>query len=153
PSCTVFVHFPVRKPYRKVSRVKITHRETRDGSEVITITLSRQGDDPRSYIEILASQGLLAAFLRAYGRPDDLGGPASVDEARDLLTRFAYVVRRASDRLEDMQLAARDQWHMGWGAIATAVDLSRSTVKGQIQATRIHCAGKGSWYDATGRHD
>ena len=26
---------------------------------------------------------------------------SSMDEARDLLTRFAYVVRRAEDRLED----------------------------------------------------
>jgi hypothetical protein len=132
--------------------MRITSKSTDDGGLVVTITLSRQDDDPRSCLDILAGQGLLQAFLRAYGRPDDLGGPDSMDEASDLLTRYAYVVRRAQDRLEDMQLAARDQWGLGWGAIARAVDLSRSTVKGQIQASRARYADNGLWYDAAGRH-
>jgi hypothetical protein len=132
--------------------MRITRKNAGSGRQTITVTLDAH-DDPASLIANLADSGRLAGFLRVYGRPGDLGGPSSQDEARELLEQLAAVTRRAEDRLEDAQLAARDQWGLGWGAIATAVDLSRSTVKGQIQASRSRCAGDGIWYDAGGRHE
>jgi hypothetical protein len=49
-----------------------------------------------------------------------------------------------------MQLAARHQWRMGWGPIATAVGVARSTVKDRMQATRERYAWEGRWYDTGG---
>lgn len=109
-------------------------------------------DDPDGHLTGLLLRGRLAAFLRAYARPGDLGAPESASDAYDLLSAFGYVTNMCNSRLEAMQLAARDQWCMGWGTIAAAVELARSTVKGRIQATRERFAERGVWYDLTGVH-
>jgi hypothetical protein len=90
-------------------------------------------DDPCDGITELLAKGWLEAFLRAYPRPDDLGKPADAAEALNLLTGVARLHNRCAERLDEMMLAARDQWGHGWGTIATAVNLPRSTVKGRIQ--------------------
>jgi hypothetical protein len=126
-----------------------------DGPEkrVTSITIEvGPGDDPDGHISGLISRGRLEAFLRAYARPHDLGAPEDKGEAYALLSGFAYVANMCTDRREAMQLAARDQWGMGWGTIAAAAERSRSTVKGQVQSARTRYAEVGDWWDAGGLH-
>jgi hypothetical protein len=126
-------------------------RQYSEDSELTQITVHlAAGDDPELYLEQLVEAGLLGHFLRAYARPGDLGAPDSAENAYRLLEAFAYITDKCNSRLEAMQLAARDQWRMGWGRIATAVHLARSTVKGRIQAARDRHAQQGIWYDADG---
>lgn len=135
--------------------MNITSEWDRSGQEVrvrtITITIDPE-DDPDGHINGLVSRERLEAFLRAYARPGDYGAPEDAEDARLLLQRFAFVAAMCARRLEGMQLAARDQWGMGWGTIANARESSRSTVKYQITATREQYADQGAWYDAAGLH-
>jgi hypothetical protein len=121
------------------------------GPAQIIIDLAPE-DDPDGLLAELGLSGQLEAFLRAYPRPGDLGKPADPDEALDLLAKFARVHDGSAGRLEEMMLAARDQWRHGWGAIATAAGLPRSTVKGRIVTARERRAQIGQWYDARGFH-
>jgi hypothetical protein len=109
-------------------------------TETITVTLNLPDDDPNGHLRALLATGQLEALLRVCAQPTDLGAPDDRGEALALLERFAEVTRTCADRLQAMQLAARDRWGMTWGTIATAVDLSRSTTKGQIEAARARQA-------------
>lgn len=132
--------------------MRLAHQYSEDGRLTqITVHLAPE-DDPELYLGQLIDTGLLWHFLRAYARPRDLGAPGSAEDAYRLLEAFAYITDKCNSRLEAMQLAARDQWRMGWGRIATAVHLARSTVKGRIQAARDRYAQQGIWYDADGIH-
>ena len=135
--------------------MNITSDWDRDGQQMrvrtITITLDPE-DDPDGHINGLVSRERLEAFLRAYARPGDYGAPGDAEDARLLLQRFAFVAAMCARRLEGMQLAARDQWGMGWGTIANARESSRSTVKYQITTAREHYAEQGAWYDEDGLH-
>jgi hypothetical protein len=137
--------------------VKITHKTVPvDGGperavSSITITLA-PGDDPLGMIGGIILRDRLEAFLRVYATPGDLGNPADAADAVRLLAAVSEVYAMTGTRLEAMQLAARDQWNMGWGSIATAMDRSRSTVKGQVQAIRRRYEDDGLWYDLDGLH-
>jgi hypothetical protein len=117
----------------------------------IVIDLGPQ-DDPDGHIADLLVGGDLAAFLRLYARAGDFGGAASADEAYRLLAGFGHITALCNMHLDDLQLAARDQWRMGWGQIAEAVHSARSTVRDRIQAARKRCAEVGHWYDVGGFH-
>lgn len=110
------------------------------------------GDDPDQHIAGLLIRGRLEAFLRTYPKPVDLGSPANAADALELLSGLSFVTGMCQARLEAMQLAARDQWQLGWGSIASAVESSRTTVKRQILKARGELAAKGGWYDPAGFH-
>jgi hypothetical protein len=65
---------------------------------------------------------------------------------------FAAIASPAVRQLGKMQLAARDQWGFGWGTIANAVGVPRSTVRGQIETARRYYATSGIWFDQDGEH-
>lgn len=132
--------------------MEIRTTSTKAGIRSITITLDPETDDPDGHIAGLILRGRLDAFLRAYARPGDLGAPADPGDAYALLTAFGFVTAMCTNRLEAMQVAARDQWLMGWGTIAAALESSRSTVKSRIQATRRRFVDSGVWYDPAGIH-
>jgi hypothetical protein len=135
--------------------VNITWQITTEGGyprpALIAIELDPE-DDPDGRVADLLVRGHLAAFLRLYARHDDLGAADSAEEAYSLLTAFGAITAMCNSRLEAMQLAARDQWRMGWGRIAKAVVVARSTVKDRIQATRERYSEEGHWYDGGGFH-
>lgn len=118
-------------------------------AQTITITLD-PSDDPDGHIMGLLVRERLDAFLRCYPRPGDLGSPGDPDDAQILLQRFAFVTGMCSSRLDAMLVAARYQHHLGWGTIATAAELPRSTVRDHILATRDRYADDGIWYDPAG---
>lgn len=117
----------------------------------VTIELA-PSDDPAGRIAEMLADGELEAFLRAYGRDTDLGAPANAADALDVLTKFGHVHNRSIGRLKGLMLAARDQWGYGWGTIAQAVGMPRTTVKERIQTARQNYAAMGQWYDADGYH-
>jgi hypothetical protein len=74
------------------------------------------------------------------------------DDVLEHLGWFAAIASPAVRQLGKMQLAARDQWGFGWGTIANAVGVPRSTVRGQIEAARRYYAASGIWFDQDGEH-
>jgi hypothetical protein len=87
-------------------------------------------------------------LITDYGRINH----ATKDGAREHLARFAEIVTSAVFQLGKLQLSARDQWGFGWGTIAAAVGVSRSTVRGQIETARRDYAANGTWFDQDGEH-
>jgi hypothetical protein len=55
-----------------------------------------------------------------------------------------------NSRLEHLEVAARDQWNLGWGTIASAEDRPRSTIRERIRAARRRYADQGAWFTAQG---
>lgn len=116
----------------------------------ISITLEPE-DDPDGYIVGLLMNDRLAAFLACFAHTSKFPAEDALD-AREVLMRFAYVHYHCRGRMEMLQLAARDQFGLGWGTIANAVEGSRSTVKGQILAARDRSAESGYFWDPAGLH-
>lgn len=108
-------------------------------------------DDPDGYIVGLLQYGRLEAFLKCFPFLDRFPAEDKLD-AREMLMNFAYVANHCQGLLGTLQLAARDQFGLGWGAIASAVEGNRSTVRGQILAARDRAAERGYFWDPDGLH-
>ncbi len=116
----------------------------------ITITMEAD-EDPDGYIVGLLMNQRLGDFLKVFAQTGAF--PAEDElEALDVLMHFAYVAHHCQARLDMLQLAARDQFGLGWGTIATAVEGNRSTVRGQILAARNRAAESGYFWDQNGLH-
>lgn len=119
--------------------------EARINSGMTALEIANEVIRVTGYTEDLADvvELLLSRMSRVVGSRDD---------AKDRLGRFARIASAAGEQLERLQLAARDQAGLGWGTIAAAVGVSRSTIRGQIQSTRRDYAAQGRWFDSRGEH-
>jgi hypothetical protein len=102
-------------------------------------------DEAREHLEFLAE---LARYVSDLSRIS----AGTRDEVLQHLAWFADIASPAVRQLGKMQLAARDQWGFGWGTIASAVGVPRSTVRGQIETARRYYATFGTWFDQDGEH-
>ncbi len=124
-----------------------TRTEARINSDMSPVQIANEIIRVTGYTDDLAN--VAEQLLTDYGRILYQDKDGTLKHA----ARFARIVNGAAARLGELQLAARDQWGFGWGTIATAVGLSRSTVRGQIETARRDLAAKGTWFDQDGKHD
>lgn len=121
------------------------------GRKTITITVE-PSDDPHGHINGLLLRERLEAFLVVFANASNYPADATAEDIRDLLLRFGYVANATGPRLDGLLLAARDQFGLGWGTIANALDRPRTTVKERIVKLRREHAAMGAYYDADGLH-
>ena len=122
-----------------------------DKTQTITITLE-PGDDEIGLLNGLVLRGRLESWLRAYGRPSDLGAPAGEDDRHLLVVRFGAVANMTESRWNDLLWAARDTWGWSWRRLAAAAELPVTTTRRRVVEARQGGAEAGWWRDRDGAH-
>lgn len=119
------------------------------GDLTITITVPK-AEDPKGYIQDMLDKDRFRLLLEAIGRPLRFDWIADSTEMANLLIAMGWMEKKVGSRLGGLMLAARDQFGMGWGEIATCTETPRQTVKSRILRLRKSYADLGAVYTPDG---
>ncbi|MEH1124835.1 hypothetical protein [Micromonospora sp. CPCC 206061] len=129
----------------------IKHRRT-EGSDTrtITITYSRDDDDPSGMLSVFASSGQLGALLRKIGRSTEPDVAKDEREFELQMAMYREVFRIMGLGRRAALLAGRDQFLLSWRDLARLSDVPFPTVKRWILEERKSYAGRGMWFSPAG---
>jgi hypothetical protein len=140
-----------------VDQVKTSIEHVDDGTELgarrVTITYSREEQDPSGKVGVLAITGQLGEVLEQIGHSNDVTGvPASRTEYETALAAVGEVLSVLEQRRALLLLAGRDQHDYSWRDLERLCGQPYSTCKRWVLASRDGFARLGVWFDGAALH-
>lgn len=121
-------------------------------ARTITITYSREDDDPSGLLSVFAASGQLGAFLRKIGRSTEFDVAEDAAEFERVMAMYREVFRVMEPGRRAALLAGRDQFLLSWRDLARLSNVPFPSVKRWILAEREAHASQGMWFSPNGLH-
>lgn len=132
--------------------MQVSYSPTPPAGHTLTITFTTE-EDPQAILADMGNTTHLKSFLLALAQNGYLGGAVTRRRILDLIRDTAWCADRGQEALYGLAVRGRDQYGLGWGTIATELNLSRSTTRDRISRIRLALASsRGIYIDRSGVH-
>jgi hypothetical protein len=125
-------------------------KEADSDTRTITITYSREDDDPSGLLGVFAASGQLGAFLRKIGRSTESDVAEDETQFKRVMAMYREVFRIMEPGRRAALLAGRDQFLLSWRDLARLSNVPFPSVKRWILAEREDYAHQGMWFSPAG---